>query len=386
MASQAILAGNAGRNVKLGIAAVVAASVLFSAKSVFFKVCYQYGTPPIVLQTLRGLFSLPFFVWPLFARFSGREAGRYAPLSLKDVALLAWLGFSGYYLASIFDMVGLQYVSAGTERLILYVYPSLVVVFSALIFRKRIPKALYAPLALSYAGIAVSFGGEATLGGGNPAWTGGGLVFMSAVFYALFLVWQGRLLPRFGTQFFAAACMGLSFVFVIIHFLLTHPLASLAQPTPVLWIAAFTAVFCNVLPVYLYGYGVRLVGAGRSAVASSIGPVSTMVLAGSLLGERAGWAQILGLGLVVAGTLRLAAGGDKPAPVQPSASRDGADLLPGGGAASDSVWTPSPEPAGGNVATELSDPAASAAAFLAASVKGRGSGSGGRGRSAARSA
>jgi drug/metabolite transporter (DMT)-like permease len=374
----------------LGLAAVVTASVLFSAKSVFFKICYRYGTPPITLQMLRGLFSLPFFLWPLYARFSGREAGRYAPIGFKDFGILVWLGFSGYYLASIFDMVGLQYITAGTERLILYVYPSLVVIFSALIFRKRIPKLLFAPLALSYAGIALSFGGEATLGGGGRAWMGGGLVFLSAVFYALFLVWQGRLLPRFGTQFFAAACMAASFIFVIGHFLLTQPLASLAQPTPVLWIAAFTAVFCNVVPVYLYGYGVRLVGAGRSAVASSVGPVSTLVLAGTLLGEHAGVAQILGLGLVVAGTFKLA-GGDKPAPVQPGTSRGGtpspsAPATRGEGESAP-AWSPSPAPAKeGAPPAGLSDPAELAAAFLASEAKGRGSGGTARGRSAIRKA
>lgn len=358
-----------GRDLRLGLAAVIAASVLFSAKSVFFKVCYRYGTPPITLQVLRGLFSLPFFLWPLFARFSGREDGKFAPLTLKDFGILAWLGFSGYYLASIFDMVGLQYVTAGTERLILYVYPSLVVIFSAFLFRKRIPKALYAPLALSYAGIAFSFGGEAEMGGGGQAFLGGGLIFLSAVFYALFLVWQGRLLPRYGTQFFSAACMAASFLFVIGHFLLTQPMASLAQPAPVMWIAFFTAVFCNVVPVYLYGYGVRLVGAGRSAVASSLGPVSTLVLAGMVLDERAGWAQLAGLALVVAGTLRLAAGGGgKPAPVQAPSARP--DPVP------DPGWSParsgSLPSAGTSRPPELADPAASAAAFLASASRGAG--------------
>ncbi|HKP96053.1 MAG TPA: DMT family transporter [Fibrobacteria bacterium] len=307
-----------GRNLKLGISAVVAASILFSAKSVFFKLCYRYGTAPVVLQTLRGAFSLPFYLIP-FALMRLRSADRRpAAMSGKDMLTIAWLGFSGYYLASIFDMVGLQYVSAGTERLILFVYPTLVVLFSAWIFRKRIPRAMLIPLLLSYAGIALSFGGEAGGGapGGRPLY-GGFLVFLSAVFYALFLVGQGRMVHRFGPQRLAEGCMMASSACVFVQYLICYPWRdALSQPAQVYWIAGLTSVFCNVLPIYLYGYGVHKVGAGKAAVVSSVGPVSTLVLAGTLLGERAGALQLAGLALVVAGTLRLGMAKAGPAPVQ----------------------------------------------------------------------
>ena len=227
------------RNIRIGLAAAVMASALFSAKSVFFKLCYRYGTPPVVLQAWRGIFSLPFFVWPIFAGMAARRAGRAPALVPKDILILASLGFSGFYLASLLDMLGLQYVSAGTERLILYVYPTLVILFSAAIFRKPIARALYGPLLLSYAGIALSFGGEATLGGSRAAY-GGCLVFLSAIFYALFLVWQGKLVHRYGPQFFAAACMLFSFTGYILQFLILYPVSALAQPGPVVWMSAFT--------------------------------------------------------------------------------------------------------------------------------------------------
>ncbi len=294
------------RKVRLGLAAVVTASILFSAKSVFYKICFRYGTTPVALQTLRGLFSLPFYLWPFLAlRFRAPDK-RPAPMRGKDMLIIAWLGFSGYYLASIFDMVGLQYVSAGMERLILYVYPTLVVLFSAWIFRKKIPRALLAPLLLTYAGIALSFGGETGgVAAGSRPYYGGGLVFLSALFYALFLVWQGRMVHRYGPQRLAAGCMMVSSACVFAQFLACYPLHALLQPKPVMWMAFLTSVFCNVVPVYLYGYGVQWVGAGRAAVVSGVGPVSTMVLAGLLLGERPGIPQLAGLALVVFGTLRL---------------------------------------------------------------------------------
>jgi drug/metabolite transporter (DMT)-like permease len=308
--------------IKAGLIAVTAASILFSAKSVFFKLCYRYGTPPVVLQTIRGMFSLPFYLAPFLAMRLGPAEKRPPAMTNRDILIVAWLGFSGYYLASIFDMVGLLYVSAGMERLILFIYPTLVVLFSAVFFRKpgapfRIPRAMAMALLLSYAGIALSFGGEAgTVSAGGRPYQGGFLVFLSAVFYALFLVGQGRMVHRLGPQRLAAGCMMMSSVCVFAQFLACYPLGSLAQPAPVYLIAGLTSVFCNVLPIYLYGYGVHRVGAGMAAVASSVGPVSTLALAGVCLGERTGVLQVAGLALVVAGTLKLGSGKEKPVPVQ----------------------------------------------------------------------
>lgn len=343
------------RNIKLGLAAAVTASALFSAKSVFYKLCFRYGTPPVVLQSLRGLFSLPFFVGPFVLGLLGKGGAGKPAFGFRDILLLAALGFTGYYLASLCDMVGLQFVSAGTERLILYVYPTLVILFSALLFRKPIARALYAPLALSYAGIALSFGGEATAGGGNAAY-GGFLVFLSAIFYALFLVGQGKWIHRYGPRFFTAACMLFAFFAFFTQFLAGYPLSALVQPRPVVMMAAFTAVFCNVAPTYLFAYAVKLAGSGPTAVAGTVGPVSTLVLSAFLLGERPGWHQWLGLGLVVAGALRLSA----PAKPAPQASSP----APAGG-------TPPASGSRRRMAPELSDPAASAAAFLASSRRSR---------------
>lgn len=370
------------RNIRLGLAAAVGASALFSAKSVFFKLCYRYGTPPVALQALRGLFSLPFFVWPFAAGVARGRAGEGTPLVPKDFLILASLGFSGFYLASILDMYGLQFVSAGTERLILYVYPTLVILFSALMFRKPISKALYGPLALSYAGIALSFGGEASAGGSRAAY-GGFLVLLSAVFYAFFLVWQGRLVHRYGPRFFAAACMLFSFGAVFVQFLILYPLSALVQPAPVIALSAFTAVFCNVAPTYLFAYAVKLAGSGPTAVAGTVGPVSTLILSSFLLGEKPGWAQILGLGMVVAGALRLAA--DKPAGPQGPGGPGPSSAAGGGSGAGSPAWRPAAPASAKAGKPELSDPAASAAAFLA-SAKGGGSGAWARGRIHSRSA
>lgn len=295
--------------VKLGYAAVIASAVLFSAKSVFIKMCYAYGTPPMVLMALRTGFSLPFFIGMAIAPFFMVKnlPAEQKPIALNRGEMLAviGLGLLGYYVASILDVTGLQYVSAGTERLILYLYPSFVVLFSSVIFKKPFPKSMILPLVLSYAGIALAFSGELqSVKNGRP-YFGGFLILMSAVSYALFLVGQGKMILRVGPQRLSAYAMLGASVAVFLQFIFSYRLSALIQPMMVYKLAFLTAIFCTVLPVYLFGYGVKLIGSGRAAVLSTLGPVSTFALAGVFLKAAPGYLQGLGLTLVVLGSLTM---------------------------------------------------------------------------------
>jgi drug/metabolite transporter (DMT)-like permease len=297
----------------MGYLAVAASAVLFSAKAVGIKLAYAQGAEPMVFQTLRMAYSAPFFLgMALLPRLRGRAPE--APLSGRDLAGIGALGLLGYYLASIFDLMGLQYVTAGMERLILYAYPTLVVLFNLWIFRKPAGPGLLLPLLLSYAGIALSFGGEiAAAEPGSRIALGAFLVFLSAVCYALFLVIQGRIVGRVGPHRITAYAMLASGAAVGMHFLAAHPFASLAQPAPVQGLAFAVAMFSTVVPAYLLGYGLHRIGATRAAVVSNVGPVSTLAMAAWFLGEPAGLFQSAGLGLVLGGSLLLASGKEKPA-------------------------------------------------------------------------
>ena len=226
---------------RLGMLAVATSAVLFSAKAVFIKLCYAQGSTPVVLMTWRTLFCLPFFLgMAVFAARRGR--GQVAPLPPRDLASVAGLGLFGFYLSGLCNMTGLQYVSAGMERMILYIYPTLVVLFSAWIIRKPLAAGLMAPLALSYAGVALSFGAEAFGHHGSRPFLGGGLIFASAVFYALFLVGQGLIIHRVGAQRMTSYAMLFSCGAILLQFLVTSSMADLRQPPKVLLLAAVTAV------------------------------------------------------------------------------------------------------------------------------------------------
>jgi drug/metabolite transporter (DMT)-like permease len=164
----------------LGVCLVVLSAVAFSAKAVMAKLAYRHGVDALTVLALRMGFALPVYLTVLAVR-SRTEA---RPLTRRELVAIALLGVIGYYLASLFDFLGLEYVSAGLERLILFVYPTLVALFEALLFGRKLTRTQALSLLLTYVGIAIVFRGEIGQGGTDIV-LGASLVFASAVVYAL---------------------------------------------------------------------------------------------------------------------------------------------------------------------------------------------------------
>jgi len=162
-----------------------------------------------------------------------------AGLTRRDWLWLAALGLSGYYLSSLFDFLGLQYISAGLERLILFTYPTLVLLFSALFLGHRIRPAAWGALALCYAGIGLAVSHDLTFAGETHNLTVGSLwVFASAVSYALFWMGSGHVVARIGAMRLSAIASIFACLFVLGHFAAMRPLAALAvrrAPTLTAW-------------------------------------------------------------------------------------------------------------------------------------------------------
>jgi drug/metabolite transporter (DMT)-like permease len=283
------------------ICAVVGA-LGFSFKAILIKLAYAWAaSDPIVLLTLRMLYSAPFFV--LMAFSAGRRAGA-APLRRRDWLTLVWLGFVGYYLASLLDFVGLQYVSAGLERLVLFLYPTIVVVLSALFLGKKITGREMIALSLSYVGIGLAFAHDLRVGSDTSSVVlGAALVFGSAIAYAAYLVGAGPILARIGSQRFIAWAMLLSTVFVVGQFVLTRPLEALAVPLSIHALSLAMAIFSTVLPTWLVAEAVRRIGANRSALIGSLGPVFTIALGALILAEPVNAMQLVGAVLVLVGVI-----------------------------------------------------------------------------------
>jgi drug/metabolite transporter (DMT)-like permease len=272
---------------------------MFSAKAVVVKLAYRHGVDAETLLALRMLMAVPFFAAALW--WTSRGAAR---VTAGEHALLFTIGLLGYYLASYLDFLGLQYISAALERLILYLNPTLVLLLSVLVLRRPVTRFDVIALMLSYGGILLAFWHDVRLDAEGVG-LGALLVFGSAASYAGYLVLSGELVRRVGAIRLTAYAMCVATAGVCLQFTLMRPLAGLAQPAPVLWLSLLNAVLCTVLPVFATMMAVARIGAGTVALAGMVGPVSTIALGYAFLAEPiSGW-QLAGTALVLAGVFVL---------------------------------------------------------------------------------
>lgn len=286
----------------IGALLVFLSAVCFSSKAVIVKLAYQYHVDSVSLLTLRMFFSVPvFMVVGYFSKSSPHPDAD--PLKPKDYIWLVFLGFIGYYLSSLFDFMGLQYITAGLERLILFVYPTLVVILSAVFLKKRITQNQYMALFLTYAGVLLVLLGDVHTESQANIIKGGLLIFASAITYATYLMGSGQLIPKFGTVRYTSYAMTLAALGVFVHYLVAGKYSLLHLPTPVYWYSFLMAMVATVAPAYLLSAGIQRVGAGNASIIGSIGPISTIILAYIFLGEHVSGIQLIGTGIVLFGIL-----------------------------------------------------------------------------------
>jgi drug/metabolite transporter (DMT)-like permease len=289
------------RHAYIGVACVLIGTIGFSGKAVIVKLAYHYPVDVMTLLALRMFLSLPFFV--AMAMWAGLSGGG-AKMTRNNWLAVIGLGFIGYYLSSYLDFSGLQYISAGLGRLILYLHPTLVLILSALFLGQAIRSRHMLSLALSYGGIVLVFYEQMSLGGDHHALLlGGSLVFASAATYAIYLLTGSRIVLKLGSMRFTAYTSIAACVFVIVHFMITHGPSALAVPHQVYWLALAMAVFSTVLPIWMMAEGLRRIGANQAALVGCIGPISTIVFARIFLDEPITLAQLAGAGLVLAGVM-----------------------------------------------------------------------------------
>lgn len=284
----------------IGLLLVLTAAVAFSTKAIIIKLAYAYGgqVSPIILLTLRMVMSLPFFLIALVVL--GRDSTHPTPLNSGDYLHLVILGVIGFYLAAYLDFVGLSYISASLERLVLLLYPTLVILLSALIFRRAITAREAIALIISYLGIIIVFAEELTISGANIL-LGTSFIFGSATAYALYLIGSGVMVKRIGAMHFTAYAMTIACVVTIIHFGFVFDEAIMTLPTAVYCLSLLMAILSTVIPTFLMNAGIQRIGANPAAIISSMGPVMTIFLAYLFLNEQLSYLQSIGALLVIAG-------------------------------------------------------------------------------------
>ena len=276
----------------------------FSLKAIFVKLAYAAGpVDALTLLAMRMGLALPLFVWLLWW---SRGAGEGA-LSLLDGGRVLLLGMLGYYLSRLFDFYGLELISAGLERLILFSYPTLVLLLQALVMRERPSRRMLLAIGLCYLGLAVAFVHDlGSAGSRAQVIQGSAWVFASAVTYALYYFGTGVMVRRVGSMRLTALAGGASALMVLVHYGISGDVAELSALHVQIWLyALLMAVLATVLPIYWMALAIQRMGASHTAAVGNLGPVLTLFAAWLLLGEVVSVYQVAGLALVLFGVSRL---------------------------------------------------------------------------------
>jgi drug/metabolite transporter (DMT)-like permease len=282
-------------NFSSGLLLAAAGSIAFSGKAIIVKLAYLHGVDAITLVMLRMLFALPFFI--VMAWWAGRHQ---APLTRTDWLGVLGLGFLGYYLSSFLDFLGLQYISASFERLILYLNPTLVLVLGWVLYKRKITYRQGMAMAVSYSGVLLVFGHEVSLVGDNIG-LGAILVFGSAITYAIYLTYSGELVQRLGSLRLAGLATTVACFFCILQFALLKPVAALNVVPEVIWLSMLNATVCTVLPVLLIMMAIERIGPGLTSQIGMIGPLSTLTMGAFFLNETFNLWILMGTVLVLGG-------------------------------------------------------------------------------------
>lgn len=280
----------------------IGGAILFSTKAIWVKLAFKHtGVDAITLLTLRMLLSLPFYI---AAAWMAGKKENVQPLSKKDLGWIVLLGILGYYLSSLFDFIGLQYISAGLERLILFLYPTFAVLLNTYLFKQRITRIQLLALCITYTGIGIAYYAElGTVQHNDSFYFGSFMVFLCAVTYSFYLVGTGKMVTRAGSTRYTAYAMLAATAGVFVHFIVKQQWQSLNLSWELGWYSLALAIIATVIPSFMISAGMKRIGSNNTSIITSIGPVSTIIQAAIFLNEPILITQILGTALVIVGVI-----------------------------------------------------------------------------------
>jgi len=291
-----------------GILICLLGAICFSTKAILVKLAYRdTQVDAVSLLALRMIFSLPFFLVSAGVSSSKQSNVKFTG---KQWTYIALIGCLGYYISSLLDFLGLQYVTAGIERLILFIYPTLVLLMNSLFFKQKIKPIQWLAVIITYVGLSLAFFSEVnfvSVHGDNFLW-GSFLIFVCAFTYAAYIVGSGKLIPVVGPVKFYSYAMSFACAGVLLHFFITSNQSLLEFPSRVYVYSLLMATLSTVIPSYLVSLGIKRIGSDNAAIVGSIGPVSTILLAYFFLAESISFLQIAGTALILFGVLLISRG------------------------------------------------------------------------------
>lgn len=264
----------------------------FGVMPVLTKVVYDDGVG------VAGVLSVRFSSAALLLLVLARVRQEPLPRG-RQLLVLFLLGGVGYVIESLCYFAALTRISAGLTALLLYLYPALVVLLTAVLTRARPTPKATACVLVATAGTALTIG---PVGGGQ--WPGVLLGLGAALTYCIYIVVSSRLVAGVGPFATSAVVMaGAAVVYDVGAVTTQATLPSRADA----WLALFgVALIGTVVAVSTFFAALERLGPADTAVLSTVEPVVSVVVAALVLGEALSRVQLLGGALVLAAVAVLA--------------------------------------------------------------------------------
>jgi drug/metabolite transporter (DMT)-like permease len=281
-----------------GLIFAIGSAALFAVRPIFVKLVYAQGIDSTTLIAFRMLFSMP--IYAIMLLWLLRDPVKKSKLSLKAIVSSSIIGLFGYYAASFLDLIGLQYVTAQLGRMILYIYPTLVVILGAIFFRERVTWRMLVSLAITYIGVAVIFGHDLQQFDDNVI-VGALFIVGSALSFAIYLIFSKSLITELGSRVFTCIALISASMGIFIHYALTRSiLTPQVNAVGLSWILVIS-IFCTVIPTFFTTAAVARIGANKTGIVAMVGPAFTSSFAVLILGEAFTIYHAVGIIMVVMG-------------------------------------------------------------------------------------
>ncbi|MBS5715525.1 MAG: DMT family transporter [Veillonella sp.] len=276
----------------IGILVVFLATVFLSTKSIWAKLIYLDSLSPLNVLVCRAVLSLPFFLIPMI-RFDWNSVNK------SKVFKYSFFGAILYLSSSIADFIGLLYISASLERAVLFTFPIYVFLLSSDLSRITFSKVVL--IVSTVLGLAIMF---------NPTvdnhltdtLIGISLVLLSAIFWALFIIYSKRAVSNISSTIFTSTYMCITTVLLLLGFIIdskNFTTFSTLQTHTMIYLV-FLAIFCSIIPSYLMSFGLKRINASLAAVISAMGPIVTLALDVVILNHNLALNEIIGAIIVTA--------------------------------------------------------------------------------------
>ena len=276
----------------IGILVVFLATVFLSTKSIWAKLIYLDSLSPLNVLACRAVLSLPFFLIPMI-RFDWNSVNK------SKVFKYSFFGAILYLSSSIADFIGLLYISASLERAVLFTFPIYVFLLSSDLSRITFSKVVL--IVSTVLGLAIMF---------NPTvdnhlidtLIGISLVLLSAIFWALFIIYSKRAVSNISPTIFTSTYMCITTVLLLFGFIIDSKnfTTFLTLQTHTMIYLVFLAIFCSIIPSYLMSFGLKRINASLAAVVSAMGPIVTLALDVVILNHNLALNEIIGAIIVTA--------------------------------------------------------------------------------------